>query len=56
MADAAVMTECGELRVTISVGATMVINEHGSFEDVIANADDAPNEAKYGGRNRVTRS
>ncbi len=55
VADASVMTESDELHVTISIGITMVNQKHGTFEDVIAAADEALYEAKHGGRNQVAR-
>ena len=43
-----------ELRVTISVGATIVTREDRDIEDVIHRADIAIYDAKSDGRNRVS--
>jgi diguanylate cyclase (GGDEF)-like protein len=46
-------TETGELRITVSIGLTMLTKEDLSIETLLKRADTALYRAKNSGRNRV---
>ncbi|HQO14383.1 MAG TPA: GGDEF domain-containing protein [Smithellaceae bacterium] len=48
-----IKTEKGNVRITVSIGATELLPQENNFESVLKRADDAMYEAKRKGRNRV---
>jgi len=50
---AEIKTEKGNVRITVSIGATELLPQENNFESVLKRADDAMYEAKRKGRNRV---
>ncbi|HPM70960.1 MAG TPA: GGDEF domain-containing protein, partial [Smithellaceae bacterium] len=50
---AEIKTEKGNVRITVSIGATELLSQENDFESVLKRADDAMYEAKRKGRNRV---